>query len=72
MKRPPVAGFLRLSRLRMTGEICASVTLKAGLSCLKAATRLAAVRWPPIKRSASGSTVMLLAVGTKAVSALVY
>ena len=42
-----------------------------GFSAENAASRFSFVRAPSISRSAAGSTVMLLAVGTKPVSASV-
>ena len=83
MTKSPVTGFRRLNRARATSDTHAESVALAhwalgidaeipGLSAENAASRFSFVRAPPpIKRSAAGSTVMLLAVGTNPVSASV-
>ena len=74
MKKSPVAGFLRFSRRTATSEMALAFGIDAmipGFKLRKALKRFSLVRSPLIKPSAAGRTVMLLAVGTNPVSALV-
>ncbi|HYO99502.1 MAG TPA: hypothetical protein VER76_04885, partial [Pyrinomonadaceae bacterium] len=69
---------MMFSKFKAIGEICAGVRQKPetgvfaelrtqGFNAPNAATTFSAVRAPEIKRSAAGSVVWLLAVGTKPV-----
>lgn len=71
MRKPPVTGLRRLSRLSATGLISDGNRFKPGLSWLTAAAIRAAERSLPTSARNCGRTVMLLAVGTKAVLACV-